>query len=79
MTDKYAKKQIYEFCETRNLMVRLDVIQATVRMPDHAHAEIKLVPVDCNRAKDCMHGGIKCIVNDPDGQDPCPDAWNNTQ
>lgn len=77
MSEKYDKKQAYEFCSIRNLMVRLEVIQATIRMADYAHAEIKLVPVDCNRAKDCMQSGIKCLVYDSDGLDPCPDAWNN--
>ena len=76
MSEKYDKKQVYEFCGIRHIMVRLDVIQATVRMPDHVHAEMKLVPVDCNRAKDCKRDGINCLVNDPNGPDPCPEAWN---
>ena len=57
-------------------MVRLDVIQATVRMPDMVEAEVRLVPTDCNRAKDCKREGIRCIVYDKDGGlDPCPEAW----
>lgn len=75
MPEKFQKKQVYEFCEIRNTMVRLDVIQATVRMPDFVHAEVKLVPVDCNRARDCRREGVRCIVYDPAGQDPCPGAW----
>lgn len=75
MSEKYEKKQTYEFCELRNLMVRLDVIQVTIRMPDFAHAEIKLVPKGCNAAKECQKRGLKCIVFDPNGLDPCPDAW----
>lgn len=75
MTEKFERKQTYEFCEIRNTMVRLDVIQATVMMPDRAQAELKLVPVDCNRADDCKREHIRCIVFDPDGQDPCPEAW----
>lgn len=75
MPDKYEKKYIYEFCGLRNTMVRLQVIRATVRMPDWACAEVDLVPVDCNRAADCRREGIKCVVYDPAGQDPCPEAW----
>jgi len=75
MTEKYEKKPIYEFCETRKVMVRLEVIQATVRMPDHVHAELRLVPVGCNRAEGCKRDGIRCLVYDRDGLDPCPEAW----
>lgn len=77
MPDKYEKKQAYEFCEIRNMMVQLDVIQATVQMPDLAHAEMKLIPVDCNRAEDCKRNGISCMVFDTSGNDPCPDAWRS--
>lgn len=77
MTEKYEKRQAYEFCELRNQMVRLDVIQVTVRMPDHVHAEKRLVPVGCNRSRDCRRENVRCIVYDPDGRDPCPDAWRN--
>lgn len=75
MNEKYEKKQAYEFCLIRNMMVRLDVIQATVMMPDMAQAEVKLVPVDCNRASDCKKQGLRCMVYDPDGADPCPEVW----
>jgi len=75
MTEKYEKKQAYEYCGIRNTMVRLDVIQATVMMPDMVHAQVKLVPVDCNRASECRAASIRCIVYDPDGLDPCPEAW----
>ena len=75
MHEKYKKKQTYEFCNIRKMMVKLDVIQATVRMPDWAQAEVKLVPVACNQQNDCKKRGIKCIVYDQDGTDPCPEAW----
>ena len=75
MPEKYEKRQIYEFCQLRSTMVRLDVIQATVRMPDMVQAEVRLVPVDCNRAKECKREGIRCIVYDRDGLDPCPEVW----
>ena len=75
MSEKYEKKPIYEFCEIRKVMVRLEVIQATFRMPDLAHAEVKLVPVGCNRSSECKRRGIRCIVFDPDGLDPCPEVW----
>ncbi len=75
MTEKYEKKEIYEFCQTRNIMVRLDVIQATVTMPDMVQADVRLVPVECNRSAQCKQEKIRCIVYDPDGQDPCPEAW----
>lgn len=75
MPEKYEKKQAYEFCEIRNTMVRLDIIQATVQMPDLAHAELRLVPIGCNRIEDCKRDRIRCIVYDPDGIDPCPEAW----
>jgi len=75
LMEKYDKKLSYEFCELRNLMVRLEVIQVTVRMPDLAHAQLRLVPTNCNCADDCRRKGVKCLVYDPQGQDPCPDAW----
>jgi hypothetical protein len=75
MSEKYEKKQIYEFCEIRNTMVRLDVIQATAISPDLVHSEARLAPVDCNRAADCKREGIRCVVFDKDGRDPCPEAW----
>ncbi len=75
MSEKYEKKQIYEYCQIRNTMVRLEVIQATVSMPDFVHAEVRLVPVDCNRAEDCKRGGLRCLVFDRDGVDPCPEVW----
>jgi len=75
MQERFEKRQIYEFCEIRKTMVRLDVIQSTVTMPDMAQAEVKLVPTDCNRARDCKREGIKCIVYDRDGSDPCPGLW----
>ena len=75
MPEKYRKRQIYDFCQIRSTMIRLDVIQATVRMPDLAQAEVRLVPVGCNRAKDCKREGIRCIVYDRDGLDPCPEVW----
>lgn len=75
MSEKYEKKYSYEFCEIRNIMVRLNVIQSTILMPDLVNAEIKLVPVDCNNRDECKSRGIKCIVFDDDGQDPCPQAW----
>jgi len=75
MADKYEKKQAYEFCEIRKTMVRLDVIQATVQVDGHVHAELRLVPVGCNRMDDCRREHLNCKVLDPDGRDPCPDAW----
>ena len=75
MPEKYEKRQIYEFCQLRSTMVRLDVIQATVRMPDMVQAQVRLVPTDCNRAKECKREGIRCIVYDRDGLDPCPEVW----
>lgn len=56
-------------------MVRLTVIRATVGMPDHVHAEIMLMPVDCNRAEVCKRENVGCIVYEPAGKDPCPEAW----
>lgn len=56
-------------------MVRLTVIRATVSMPDRVHAEMTLMPVDCNRATVCKRENIRCIVYDPAGEDPCPEAW----
>ena len=75
MQERFEKRQLYEFCEIRKTMVRLDVIQSTDTMPDMAQAEVKLVPTDCNRAKDCKREGIKCIVYDRNGSDPCPGLW----
>jgi hypothetical protein len=75
MSEKYEKKTLYEFCGIRKLMVRLEVIQSTVRMPDHVHAEVKLLPVDCNRAAECKSQEISCIVYDREGLDPCPEVW----
>ena len=75
MSEVYRKKTIYEFCQIRRLMVRLKVIQATVGMPDMAHAEVNLVPIGCNRADACKKDGVRCVVFDPNGSDPCPEAW----
>lgn len=75
MRDKYQKKEAFEYCEIRKTMVRLEVIQATVAMPDFAHAELRLMPVGCNLAAECKQRGIRCTVYDPDGLDPCPEAW----
>ena len=76
MSEKYEKKDTYQFCRIKNLMVRIAVIQATVQMPDMAHAEIRLVPADCSRAVTCKQEKIRCIVYDKGGEDPCPDAWH---
>ncbi|MCE5321679.1 hypothetical protein LLG46_00020 [bacterium] len=73
--EKYDKKQIYEYCQIRSIMVRLDVIRVTATMPDYVHAEVNLLPVGCNRAEDCRREGIRCIVYDKHGSDPCPEAW----
>ena len=78
MSERYEKRQTYEFCEICGLMVRLDVIQATVRVQDYVHAEVRLVPVDCNRAENCKEKNIRCIVFDRGGKDPCPDAWKDS-
>ncbi len=59
-------------------MVRLEVIQATIGMPDMVHADMKLMPVGCNRAMECKQRGIRCIVYDRDGEDPCPEAWTDS-
>jgi len=75
VSEKYEKKTLYEYCGIRKLMVRLEVIQSTVRMPDSVHAEVKLLPVDCNRASACRSDGISCIVYDREGLDPCPEVW----
>ena len=77
MSEKYEKKQAFEFCEIRNIMVRLNVIQSTILMPDLVNAEIKLVPIECNREDDCKSKRIRCIVFDRDGLDPCPEAWRD--
>ena len=76
MYEKYGKKQTYQFCEIRNTMVQLEVIQSTATMPDLVHAEARLVPVACNRSKQCRDDGVRCMVFDPDGADPCPGVWN---
>ena len=44
MSEKYEKKTLYEYCETRKLMVRLEAIQSTVMMPDLVHAEVGRQP-----------------------------------
>ena len=75
MPEKYEKKPIYEFCLIRKTMVRLETIHSAVSMPDGAQAEMKLMPVDCNRASDCKREGISCIFYDLNGIDPCPEAW----
>jgi hypothetical protein len=78
MTEHYGKRQVYEFCRTREMMVRLDVIKSRLRMPDMVETEMVLVPVGCNRQEDCKLRGLKCLVYDKDhGIDPCPDAWNS--
>lgn len=77
MFEKYSKKQAYEFCRLRNIVVRLDVVQSTVMMPDQSSAEVQLVPLDCNQASECKRRKIKCIVFDSGGEDPCPEAWRN--
>jgi diketogulonate reductase-like aldo/keto reductase len=73
--ERFEKRTLYEFCETRKLMVRLLAIQSTVIMPDMVQAEIKLLPVDCNLAAECRRNGIRCLVYDPLGIDPCPGLW----
>ena len=73
--ERFRKKQVFEFCEIKNIMVRLDVIQSTARMPDFVHAEAKLMPVGCNNARGCRREGVRCIVFDRNGQDPCPEVW----
>lgn len=76
MKEEFGKRQIYEFCETKNQMVRLDVIQSTITMPDLAQAEIVLVPMGCNRQEQCKIERVSCLVYDKDhGADPCPDVW----
>lgn len=78
MHEHYGKRQIYEFCRTRKLMVRLDVIQSRLQMPDMVEAEIALEPVGCNCEEDCKLRGIRCLVYDKeDGIDPCPDVWKS--
>lgn len=73
--DKFEKKYAYEYCQIRGTMVRLEVIRVTSTMPDYVRAEMNLLPVGCNRAEDCKREGIRCIVFDRDGRDPCPEAW----
>jgi len=75
VTEKYQKRTIFEFCEIRKMMVRLEVIQSTVTMPDMVHAEVKLLPVNCDRAAECKRRGINCLVYDRGGLDPCPGLW----
>lgn len=75
MADRYEKKESFQFCRIRNTMVRLEVIQATVGMPDLVRAEMKLMPVGCNRSAECKRQKIRCIVYDRLGEDPCPEAW----
>jgi hypothetical protein len=73
--EKYEKKEAYEFCQIRNTMVRLEVIRVTATMPGHVRAEVNLLPTGCNRADDCKREGLRCIVFDHEGRDPCPEAW----
>ncbi len=75
MSEKYEKRTLYEYCETRKVMVKLEVIQSTVVMPDMVHAEVKLAPVDCTRSSECRRMGISCLVYDAEGLDPCPGLW----
>lgn len=73
--EKFEKKTLYEYCETRRMMVRLEVIQSTVIMPDLVHAEVRLAPADCNRSSECKKMKISCLVYDNEGRDPCPGLW----
>lgn len=75
MQERFEKKTLYEFCETRKIMVRLEAIQSTVTMPDMVQAEVKLLPVGCNYSSECRRRGIHCLVFDPGGIDPCPGLW----
>ncbi len=75
MSEKYEKKIIYEYCGIRKMMVRLEVIQHTVVMPDQVHAEVRLAPLDCDRAPECKRRRISCVVYDREGLDPCPEVW----
>lgn len=56
-------------------MVRLEVIQATVEMPDMARVELRLVPMACDQQDECQRRRIRCRVFVHGGEDPCPDAW----
>ncbi len=75
MRERFEKTTLYEFCEIRRLVVRLEAIQSTMVMPDTVHAEVKLLPVDCSRAGECKTRGISCLVYDKNGIDPCPGLW----
>ena len=78
MKEEFGKRQTYEFCQTRKIMVRLDVIKSRLTMPDRVEAELTLVPVGCNLAEDCKLRGIRCLVYDKEsGIDPCPEAWKS--
>lgn len=76
MTDeRYGRRQIYEFCRTKQQMVRLDVIIARVTMPDLTQSDIVLSPAGCSREEHCRSEGIRCLVYVENGIDPCPDLW----
>ncbi len=74
--EKYEKKQTFQYCEIKNVMVQLEVIQSTATLPDLVNALAKLVPVGCDRAVRCRKDGVSCRVYDPNGTDPCPGIWN---
>ncbi len=76
MGEKFDKKEIYEFCTIRNLMVKLEVIRATAHMPDYVNAEARLMPVGCNRMDECKKKSVNCMVYIKGGTDPCPEAWD---
>lgn len=74
--EKYEKKQSFQYCEIKNVMVRLEVIQSTATLPDLVNALAKLVPVGCDKAGQCRKDGVRCMVFDSQGADPCPGVWN---
>jgi len=75
--EQYDKKEVYEYCELRRLMVRLIVIRSTVSMDDFVQAELKLLPIDCSNASNCKRAGVSCIVFDQNGRDPCRQEWRD--
>jgi hypothetical protein len=75
MSERFEKKTTYQFCGLRNLMVQLEIVQSTAVLEDMVHAHAKIAPVSCGRQNECRRMGVRCIVYDRDGQDPCPEVW----
>ena len=75
--EKFAKKQTYQFCEIRNAMVQLEVIQSTATMPDLVHAEARLVPVGVqSRPSSARAMESAALSSTQTALIPCPGIWN---